>query len=622
MKALRSVGVAVVAVQALLVHQTAASAVAGQTGAVEITVTLPAGAGPAPVSISLGDRVEPLEKGAAGRRIDGLGPGRYVLLAEALTAEGRLLAAAPVTVGAGETARADLALGRVDAVDEFCAPCHPSPGEGSGAGQVPRDLHVSGVQSGAGAVTCESCHSLHRPTPSGSFTLAPFREGGDLCLRCHAGGHAGRTAGLEGCLNCHTLNVAEAEPGTSLISAASRTLPIIKSLSGGTVPEDFGCTYCHGGGLARARMRNALADFGAQASKHPVGVDMRTGAETMNEYLSGTARNFPGELGCVDCHDPALLVDQAAANLAGPAPYANHADPAGAGRSDNPLMLRVADRDGLCRSCHGPGAGNAKAVATPPPHGVGAPVEPDGTPLRIALCTGCHNSHSSTNFKLFADGRQGVADVGFLDTRTCTARCHFRGDSDGSYDTRGHGMATGARRGTPMKFGCGTCHASNAKHESERPMMLNFDADPGRSAFGSSVTSVCHVCHGDRKPHAGAGGRAAGCIDCHDEHAEGVQAAGNRAMIPGALPKGGAGGEPTVFAGRGAGALDYYRPSGDGLCDNAICHGGLKAPDGTPFAPLLALMRGGHHSGGDQDPGSDCGDCHRHGDSEGSWTGR
>jgi len=80
-------------------------------------------------------------------------------------------------------------------VDAFCSDCHPVKGKATRRDQVIRDVHPSGVvprkarkPGGAydekGRVTCESCHTAHRPTEFPHFTLASYRDG-RLCLRCH-----------------------------------------------------------------------------------------------------------------------------------------------------------------------------------------------------------------------------------------------------------------------------------------------------------------------------------------------------------------------------------------------------------------------------------------------------
>jgi hypothetical protein len=59
--------------------------------------------------------------------------------------------------------------------------------------------------------------------------------------------------------------------------------------------------------------------------------------------------------------------------------------------------------------------------------------------------------------------------------------------------------------------------------------------------------------------------------------------------------------------------LDFFREADpDGACDVAECHPG--------YTPLADFMDEGRHPEESQDPGSDCGACHRHsGDAAGGW---
>ena len=136
--------------------------------------------------------------------------------------------------------------------------------------------------------------------------------------------------------------------------------------------------------------------------------------------------------------------------------------------------------------------------------------------------------------------------------------------------------------------------------------LLAFREDGTVSRYGSPATSVCTTCHGAYLPHGS--GKEVGCLDCHDEHGEGAN--GNASMIVASLPPDSKEGEKTVFAAAKGG--DFYRADGAGICDNALCHGGVKSKSGTAAAPLKSLMESGGHGGGGQAPGTDCRVCHRH----------
>ena len=80
-------------------------------------------------------------------------------------------------------------------IDAFCSDCHPTLKNVTRKDQIYRDVHPSGIvpvkarkPSGkfdeGGKMTCESCHTVHRPTGFPHFTLASYRDG-KLCVQCH-----------------------------------------------------------------------------------------------------------------------------------------------------------------------------------------------------------------------------------------------------------------------------------------------------------------------------------------------------------------------------------------------------------------------------------------------------
>ncbi|HEY6000098.1 MAG TPA: CxxxxCH/CxxCH domain-containing protein [bacterium] len=506
-----------------------------------------------------------------------------------------------------------------------------------------------------------------------------------LALACLLGGARPAAAlhfvqeGL-GCYACHTLNETSGAAGTSFINRTSRTVIDMTKANGGTIPAQFGCTYCHNIG-SRSKMRAVLMDFSGKASMHPVGRNFVTGAVTNHEYTSAWATNYPNELDCVDCHDvdgqgdgrddPATPADESADG--NPATsvvskefgtkYPEHGPPAYAW---NPYMLRSVTAanqyDPLCRICHGntapPVKGSAaendvhlNATAT---HADGVPaasggsgpiVEDDGTPLKTTSgggnnqCRSCHDTHYSSKQKLFNDGHEHVNGTGALETALdvgtdCTSTCHYPGDAAGytgdgpgqnTFTRHGHGMATSST-GRTLNFGCGNCHNVSSQHDSPHtdtraPQMLAAVPDAALSSYGTSQRSICYTCHDTKIAH-NPGGSSVGCIDCHDEHAEGVGATSNTMMVPRQLPNRTMGPtELTVFEHNSKTTdFDYYisdnsapHVAGAGVCDNGVCHANGSSQDGTRLAPLSTLMTGNHHGGQDQLPLSDCGDCHRHG---------
>jgi predicted CXXCH cytochrome family protein len=581
---------------------------------VEIAVALEGGAALESGTIFLGEKSVEMKPGTLTYRVEGLSPGQHTIAADGMlkdpSGSHRFLMVTGVVLQEGKAAKAALKLSPVADVDAYCSTCHPPPGESTTWGQKSRDVHQAG--------SCEDCHTPHRATEHTKYAVAAFDDSNDLCLKCHDSGHAGRSAPVEFCYNCHTLTKSEVERGTAYLSAASRTLPSIKGLRNQKVPESLACTYCHSSDLNKKTMRGVLSHFGTQASKHPVGYNFGDSAETGGEYLSAWDSATAGELDCVDCHDVKLLVDPSKENKATSAPYANHIDPSVTEREGNPFMLKEADIAALCLSCHGAGETFSKADAVLTAHGEKDLAEDDGTPLKTTDCLGCHDAHYSNKAKLFNDGHRGDTAVEMGDAARCADLCHQRGDASGGYDTAGHGKAKSAS-GKTIALPCSSCHAVNARHEGTGAKMLNFREDAAKSRYGTSVTSICTTCHRGHLPHGKVKGKVVGCLDCHDEHGEGV--GGNASMIASQVPPGSEGGEKTLFERAGSKGYDFYRADGAGLCDNAFCHEGVKSATGTAAAPLAGLMKGGRHSGGDQAPGTDCRTCHSHDSPEGSWIG-
>jgi len=538
---------------------------------------------------------------------------------------------------------------------------------------VPRALFLGGL-------------ALALLDPGIAFAGHAMNEG-NACMDCHdlkvGFGEPGTSFLGSGKRNLATIKFAWSLPGNNT--------------NGKAVPDEFGCLYCHNspvlkddpdtpGILYENRMRDASNHFRGKASVHPVGYDLATGTptDTSGQLLStfdcynggikrdplcaddGSTADGIGdrakELDCVDCHD----VTQSTGYLG----YPQHGKPL----ATNPLMLRKGvgvgfnlangEYDDVCRRCHGSatGAGSTgmaafkstgkdlRLTAHPDASDTTTNVmkEYDGTLLKVAdpnndgvaeaglkkQCPSCHASHySTTNKKLFAVGLD-VSDGG-----KCTS-CHFPGDSNnlaegGSFVKYGHGRAA-------IGFGCSSCHSVTASHgpafPANGPKMFSFSPDTTPSKYGKDLTSICKTCHPPSKYTAHTGGSTnIGCLDCHDEHAEGVGSTSNRFMIPQRLPNNYPSTELSFFQSNGVngvepGVYDFFvadnnaRKNADmpgaasaSVCDNAVCHGGL-AVNGTPVSPLSTFMTSGKHTGADQTAGTNCGQCHSHTDSAGSWA--
>jgi hypothetical protein len=510
------------------------------------------------------------------------------------------------------------------------------------------------VEEGNG---CYACHTLgaNESDPdtdainkvARTLMLMRAYNGGDTparfgCTFCH---NSPSTAAMRDALSDFGPRPSKHPVGFDFVRRVETNGEYLSAL-GSATPNELDCVDCHDPQLL-------APDVGGAAAAAPAPGE----AEAGTEVDSGIP------------YEPAPAV--AAAD-----PYVNHVPPDDPRRANNPLMLRgvaAARRyDGFCRGCHGAAAAPVKgrdARLRSHADAAAAPLrESDGTPLRTtdaggdAQCTACHDTHSSGLVRLLNDGHEGDTAVVGSD---CTKLCHYAGDAAGGYGASGHGAAlsTYRYRGGQVSFGngshqvdmalrCTSCHLSLDTTDTSpartahvrRPaagtiqeryrvrfnLNLPLQGYDSGSTTGNPLVGICYSCHAGSDPHRGKGDppRTAGCQDCHDEHAEGVGA--NRFMIPqGARPLGTyspteepappprtvrytvsrldpAGGEPRTTG------LDFYREDGAGICDSAACH--------PNYSPLEDHLTNRNHSGGKQDPGSDCGTCHPHqGDPGGAW---
>ena len=127
----------------------------------------------------------------------GISPGKRFLVAEKRFSSGpvrRILGVSTVYVS-DNPLEVKIRMRDATDVDAFCSDCHPMLRNVARKDQIPRDVHPSGIipkkaakRTGIfdekGRVTCESCHTAHRPTESPHFTLASYRDG-KLCVLCH-----------------------------------------------------------------------------------------------------------------------------------------------------------------------------------------------------------------------------------------------------------------------------------------------------------------------------------------------------------------------------------------------------------------------------------------------------
>jgi len=483
---------------------------------------------------------------------------------------------------------------------------------------------------------------------------------------------ADHSGGLD-CYGCHAFSAGIVEPGTTSMAISAMTE--IKS-HGWASGQRLSCTFCHRA-VNATHIPEALSDFTTSGvSRHPVSRNFVSGAVDNTAYLSNDNTSFAQHLDCKDCHDITLTG------------YPNHDNnwlgnvgSAGRTKLSNPFGLRNVTApkayDDMCRACHSTlasfqsftgksGAGSAKILIATHDNGVdnaaNAIKDMDNTQLRTQAewgtkrqCNICHDGHYSANNHLFSDGHElgwtGSPKTAINETTDCTNVCHFRGDAQGSYDTRGHGK-TANWQGVALSKNCTFCHDASKPH---RPSSTDYSTryrfptlDNSwltTSAFGKPIRSVCATCHppGTYPLHQTKRGDV-GCIDCHDQHAKNsdnnvmmIRNTNRVANLWGIIGGGAAGAtvgsEAVLFSKStkypaGDNVFHYYTsasygtgdPAAPGFCDQRACHGAGRASDNvTTLTPLSGLMANAKHSGGNQPANFDCESCHTHADTGGSF---
>ncbi len=126
-----------------------------------------------------------------------LEPGKHYVIVEKRFVSGsvrRILGVATIYV-ADNPVEIRIPVRDATDVDLFCLECHPPYGKVTRRDQKYRDAHPSGVVAkkargdarlldSKGRVTCESCHTAHRPGPYPLFGVGDLQQGA-YCNRCH-----------------------------------------------------------------------------------------------------------------------------------------------------------------------------------------------------------------------------------------------------------------------------------------------------------------------------------------------------------------------------------------------------------------------------------------------------
>jgi predicted CXXCH cytochrome family protein len=203
-------------------------------GVLDVTVVADGGKEWKKCSVIVKDRLVPLEGKSASYVFAGVPVGDVAVTAEALVGQGllkgdqRYLGVSKAVVAGGRTTPVTVTLRPVERVNDFCAACHPGPGEELKPGQIRRDLHKTdlpllpealgkvkvynalvdklekegkphnwripieerevleaGKRVKKSFFTCESCHTPHLATPFTKNARGSFRTGSDLCRGCH-----------------------------------------------------------------------------------------------------------------------------------------------------------------------------------------------------------------------------------------------------------------------------------------------------------------------------------------------------------------------------------------------------------------------------------------------------
>jgi len=252
------------------------------------------------------------------------------------------------------------------AKDQMCVLCHEVPVDGGPARLVD-----------ASEPLCFKCHA--KAGFKGSFAHGPFAVG--ACITCHDphGGNVPgmlRIAGPQMCLGCHQ------DMGARLMSAKFRHKATVTR-----------CTDCHSPHMSDQRymLKTAVPDLCGKCHE-----------KIVKDYQAAAVKHSPviEAPACMNCHDPHMAAE---------------------GR------LLLADEVDTCLKCHDKTvkAGQQDLVdmklllaSNPEHHG----------PIQNRDCSGCHNPHSSSYFRLLTnDYPKGFYSPYFPARYDLCFRCHDSG---------------------------------------------------------------------------------------------------------------------------------------------------------------------------------------------------
>jgi DmsE family decaheme c-type cytochrome len=303
---------------------------------------------------------------------------------------------------------------------------------------------------------------------AGTASAMPQQHAAGKAPAVQGGAPHGAYAGTQSCLSCHEDRgaVLKSGPHSQAFRAGTPVSPVGCQQCHGDTKANLGCEACHGPGKAHA-------DAGGDKTKiiRFAGLSAKDASETCATcHFRSKHTQWAGSqhdernVGCVTCHSV-------------------HA-PKGA------QLLKAADEQGLCASCHRPI--------------VNKQLKFNHMPVREGkmTCSSCHNVHGSQNEKLLAVG--GTINQSCVSCHTekrgpqlwehfpVTERCTTCHDPHGSNNDR---MLT-----AKQPFLCQRCHVTSRHPPTVYEGYVLKNSTNANKIYGRSCV-ICHQqVHGSNAP--------------------------------------------------------------------------------------------------------------------------
>jgi predicted CXXCH cytochrome family protein len=440
---------------------------------------------------------------------------------------------------------------RVKNVDSsLCFACHLDRSTGPEEGNhpvfkkitnPPAELRARGARFGrGGSVICQSCHNPHGATQKKMLVMS--KENSELCGTCHADksrirhskhdmavmapqARNSKDQGVEQSGPCGVCHLPHQANGPALWA---------RDLYPGVDPMSARCLSCHNPeGLAKKKLVGAhshpvnvaLSDAGISAtpngwtSRFPL-PDNATELLRLPLYDDkGLRTDTGGKVGCASCHDPhRWSVNETEAGKAEVDPHQIEGD----GQSSF-LRLPFDSSNRLCANCH---VDKAAVVFSKHNPAVMNPPEPNATaeqrravqPNVQGVCAACHQPHNAKDNFLWARERGPIQGT----TAALCSSCHRVGGAAEKKTVGAHshpldmplkaGMpshlprfgANGREESASAKVDCATCHDPH-------------QWDPANLASRAGASATVEGDAGNSFLRLPASGRAALCVDCHQD---------------------------------------------------------------------------------------------------------